>query len=150
MLIRSVVLRSPERPDDLKAPGELGLSDEFRPADDFAAPDEPGPFGVTHAPYGVPYAGSAPYGVPYPGEPYDPEGPYGRPGPRPGGRARPAGGYSAPDGRGAPGDAGRETAMVSSRGWRPTGWRATGYDAADGYDATGPPCRGRVGEHPWC
>ena len=92
----------PGRPDDLKPLSELGLSDEFRPADDFAAPDEPRLFGVdapdgADAPYGVPYAGGAPYGVPYPGGPYDPAGPYGA-----------AGGYAPAGGYGAPGEPGAE------------------------------------------
>ena len=92
----------PGRPDGLKPLSELGLSDEFRSADDFAAPDEPRLFGVdapdgADAPYGVPYAGGAPYGVPYPGGPYDPAGPYGA-----------AGGYAPAGGYGAPGEPGAE------------------------------------------
>ena len=92
----------PGRSDDLKPLSELGLSDEFRSADDFAAPDEPRLFGVdapdgADAPYGVPYAGGAPYGVPYPGGPYDPAGPYGA-----------AGGYAPAGGYGAPGEPGAE------------------------------------------
>ena len=55
----------PGRPDDLTPLSELGLSDEFRSADDFAGPDEPRPFGVD-APrgraYGVPYTGGPPTG----------------------------------------------------------------------------------------
>jgi hypothetical protein len=91
----------PGRPDDLTPLSELGLSDEFRSADDFAGPDEPRPFGVdtphgADAPYGVPYTGGAPYGVPYPGEPYDPAGPYGA-----SGGYAPADGYAAPGGPGA-------------------------------------------------
>jgi hypothetical protein len=91
----------PGRPDDLTPLSELGLSDEFRSADDFAGPDEPRPFGVdtphgADAPYGVPYTGGAPYGVPYPGEPYDPAGPYGA-----AGGYAPADGYTAPGGPGA-------------------------------------------------
>jgi hypothetical protein len=91
----------PGRPDDLQPLSELGLSDEFRPADDFAGPDEPRPVGIgtpngADAPYGVPYAGGSPYGVPYPGEPYDPAGPYG-----PAGGYAPAGRYGAPGGPGA-------------------------------------------------
>ena len=105
-------LRTAEEPGwagELKPPGELGLSDEFRPADDFAVPGGfgPPPPGAPHveaphvdaphvdaphveapyadAPYGVPYAGDQPYT----GEPYAPDGPYG-----------PAGAYGyAPDDR---------------------------------------------------
>ena len=96
----------PEWSDDLMPPSELGLSDEFRSADDCAAPDEPRPFGLDapygmDAPYGVPYAGGAPYGVPYQGEPYDPAGPYGA-----------AGGYAQGDPRG---DEAGDTAPAEAR-----------------------------------
>ena len=108
----------PGRPDDLTPLSELGLSDEFRSADDFAGPDEPRPSGVD-APYGVPYTGGAPYGVPYPGEPYDPAGPYGA-----------AGGSAAADGYATPGGPGAED------GDRPAGdlraGAAPGQDVPDG------------------
>ncbi|MGI8448210.1 MAG: hypothetical protein ACR2MP_13720, partial [Streptosporangiaceae bacterium] len=97
----------PRRVHDLKPPVELGLSDEFRPADDFLDADEypaddpraddPRADGLRgdgfrgdqrgrdteagasglDAPYGVPYAGEAPYGVPYTGEPYYPDDAFG-------------------------------------------------------------------------
>ena len=54
----------PGRPDDLKPLSELGLSDEFRSAEDFAAPDEPRPFGVD-----APDGGTRRMACPTPGAP---------------------------------------------------------------------------------
>ena len=120
--LQPVPEEEPGRGHDLKPPVELGLSDEFRPADDFldadefeaddSQDDESHAFGLD-APYGVPYAGEAPYGAPFTGEPYYPDGGYGTAG---------AGGY---------GPAGADPAAG--------GFGSAGADpAAGGYGAAGP------------
>ncbi len=129
----------PGRVHSLKPPVELGLSDEFRPADDFLDADEfpaddsradgfrdngSRASGLA-APYGVPYTGEAPYGVPYTGEPYDPDGAYGPAGPYgPARRVRPR----------RAGTAGRAGSDAARRGGTP---------AAGGYGGRTVPPRGR-------
>ena len=138
----------PGRGPDLKPPVELGLSDEFRPADDFLDADEfeadefraddsqagdspavdfradgfrgeqRGPDGESPA-FGL----DAPYGVPYAGE-----APYGAP--YTGEPYYPDGGYGTP-GAGGYGTAGADPAAG--------GYGSAGADpVAGGYDAAGP------------
>jgi hypothetical protein len=139
----------PDRPHDLKLPGELGLSDEFRASDDHLD-DQPGLFGgdapngdarygdarYGNAPYGdvrhgdvrhenAPYEnapyGDAPYGVPYVGD-----APYAVP--YTGEPYDPEGAYG-PYGRGESDDV---------PGGAPSGYSAPGgYSAASGYSAPG-------------
>jgi len=131
----------PGRPHDLKSPVELGLSDEFRPADDFLdadgfpAADAPAGDSRLDAPYGVPYAGEAPYGVPYTGEPYYPDDVYGKAGP---------GGYGAAGASPAAGGYGAAGADPTPGGYGAAGGKRTtsGYGAAGPY----PPADDLAGE----
>ena len=133
----------PGRAHDLKPPVELGLSDEFRPADDFLdadgfpAADAPAGDSRLDAPYGVPYAGEAPYGVPYTGEPYYPDDVYGKAGPGgygAAGASPAAGGYGAAGAEPAPGGYGAAGGMRATSGYGAAGARP----APGGYGAAGP------------
>jgi hypothetical protein len=156
----------PDRPHDLKLPGELGLSDEFRASDDFLD-DQPGLFGgdalngdarygdarygnaphgdvrhvdVRHenAPYeNAPY-GDAPYGVPYAGD-----APYAVP--YTGEPYDPEGPYGpygrgesddVPGGSGAPDHYGAPGTYGAAGGHEVPGGAPRGYSTPGGYSAS--------------